>query len=172
MKEFENFELIKKKFSPLLFIFRKDEENEIKNYLRKSSLVNLIKNYKSAKVGEQGITASGRPNYFMTNRLPNHLEKPFYIFNKYNGNNISERGKFFSTVESNKNGELTYQHHNNALNKALLNSKYFPSILNNKLVRYTNDEELDLDELEKEYIVVKKVYTFVQEGPSMYMYIY
>ncbi|KAI4840664.1 hypothetical protein MKS88_000897 [Plasmodium brasilianum] len=173
MKEYENLEFLKKKFSPLLYIFRKDDENEIKKYLKKCTFAAIIKKYKSScSSNEYENTMKPRPSIFMKNLFPNYFENPTHVFNKFYGNDISEKGKFLSTKDAQRNSEVMTYSHNSILNKNILNSKYFPHILNNNVVRCAEDEDLDLDELEKEYIVVKKVYSFVQEGPSFYMYIY
>ncbi|CAG9483253.1 unnamed protein product [Plasmodium vivax] len=174
MKEYENLEILKKKFSPLLFIFRKDEENELKKYTKKCTLVNAIKHYKGQTPKEYGTSVESRSNLHTKNKIMSYFERPLGVFTKFYDNPIVlERGQFFRTNNMNRNGGLTYRHNNNSvLNRTLLNSKYFPNILNNNIVRMANDEESDFGDLEEEYVVVKKVYTYVREFDSMYMYIF
>ncbi|KJP88346.1 hypothetical protein AK88_01962 [Plasmodium fragile] len=171
MKEYENFEILKKKFSPLLFIFRKDEENELKKYTKKCTLVNAIKNYNGATPKEYGTALESRSKVYTKNRIMSYFEKPLGVFSKfYDKTPVSERGHFFRAKNMSTNRALAYRH--NLLNRTLLNSKYFPNILNNNIVRMANDEESDFGDLEEEYVVVKKVYTYVREFDSMYMYIF
>ncbi|GAW79259.1 hypothetical protein, conserved [Plasmodium gonderi] len=172
MKEYENFEMLKKKFSPLLFIFRKDEENEIKKYTKKCTLVNIIKNYNGQNPTEYTSMVENRSNIFMKNKFVNYFEKPLGIFNRfYSNNNFSEKMKLLNANNINRNNESAYPY-NRVLNRNILNSKYFPNILNNNIARYEIDEETDFADLEEDYVVVKKVYTYLREFESMYMYIY
>ncbi|GAB64744.1 hypothetical protein PCYB_031570 [Plasmodium cynomolgi strain B] len=173
MKEYENFEILKKKFSPLLFIFRKDEENELKKYTKKCTLVNAIKNFNGQAPKEYGATVEGRSNLYMKNKIMSYFERPLGVFSKFYDNTlVSEKGQFFRANNMSRNRGLAYRNNNSMLNRALLNSKYFPNILNNNIVRMANDEESDFGDLEEEYVVVKKVYTYVREFDSMYMYIF
>ncbi|ANQ06177.1 Uncharacterized protein PCOAH_00005700 [Plasmodium coatneyi] len=172
MKEYENFEILKKKFSPLLFIFRKDEENELKKYTKKCTLVNAIKNYNVGTPKEYATALENRSNLYTKNKLMSYFEKPLGVFSKFYDNTpVSERGHFFRANNMSTNRALAYRN-SSMLNRALLNSKYFPNILNNNIVRMGNDEESDFGDLEEEYVVVKKVYTYVREFDSMYMYIF
>ncbi|EUD65035.1 hypothetical protein C922_04546 [Plasmodium inui San Antonio 1] len=172
MKEYENFEILKKKFSPLLFIFRKDEENELKKYTKKYTLVNVIKNYNGQAPKEYAATVESRSNLYTKNKLMSYFDRPIGVFSKFYDNAVlSETGQFFRANSMSMTRGLHYRH-NSVLNRTLLNSKYFPNILNNNIVRMTKDEESDFDDLEKEYVVVNKVYTYVREFDSMYIYIF
>ncbi|ETW51235.1 hypothetical protein PFMALIP_00722 [Plasmodium falciparum MaliPS096_E11] len=162
MKEYENFDMIKKKFSPLLFIFRRDEENEIKKYSKKCTLVNLVKKNNPSPPKETTEITRSRPNVFLANTFHNNIERPFNTFNRFHHNDIKERGKYFTTKDMIKNRELAYGK-NYALNNNVLYSKYFPTIINNNLIKYSKEDKDHLKKLEREYVIVSKVYTYIRE---------
>ncbi|CDU84910.1 hypothetical protein YYC_03234 [Plasmodium yoelii 17X] len=171
MKEFENFDIIKKKFTPLLYIFKREEENELKRNIKKKPLLHLINSYKNNTRNGRLTNPNNTSFIFMKNRSLDSLQKPFFIFNKYYHNSIFQRRRFFSTFETSKNMECLYNN-NDALNTSILSSKYHNDCINNNVVSQLNDAELGIEEYADEYVIVNKVYTFINEESDIYMYIY
>ncbi|SCM06671.1 conserved Plasmodium protein, unknown function [Plasmodium chabaudi adami] len=172
MKEFENFEIIKKKFAPLLYIFKREEENELKRNLKRKPLLQLINSYRNNTQNGQLANPNNTSFIFMKNRSLDSLQKPFFIFNKYYHNNLFQRRKFFSTFETGQNVEYLYNGNNDALNTSILTSRYRNTYINNNVIRPLNDDEVGIEEYADEYVIVNKVYTFINEDSDVYMYIY
>ncbi|CAD2089946.1 conserved Plasmodium protein, unknown function [Plasmodium vinckei lentum] len=172
MKEFENFDIIKKKFTPLLYIFKREEENELKRNLKRKPLLQLINSYRNNTQNGRLANPNTTSFIFMKNRSLDSLQKPFFIFNKYYHNNIFHRRRFFSTFETGQNVEYLYNGNNDALNTSILTSRYRNTYINNNVIRPLNDDEVGIEEYADEYVIVNKVYTFINEESDVYMYIY